>query len=155
MEEALKAKLDLSALDLVYDEEADVLYISFGPDRKAEESILTDNDIIIRYKHGEIIGLTVLHFSERVKKAEKRRSPMQIVADILSVADEGASITQIVYKANLNFSRAAKYLEMLLKRGYIRTIKEPGSTRIVYQTTDEGKRFLMQYRQMKELASGV
>jgi len=76
---------------------------------------------------------------------------MQIVADILSVADGGARITQIVYKANLNFQRAAKYLEMLMQRGFIRATKEPGSTRIVYWTTEKGKRFLTQYKQMKEM----
>ena len=86
-----------------------------------------------------------------VSPISRRRSPMQIVADILTVANGGARITQIVYKANLNFQRAAKYLEMLVERGFIKASKEPGSTRVIYWTTEKGKQFLMQYRQMKEM----
>lgn len=50
-----------------YDSEADVLYISFHePALPADDSELTDEDIIIRYnKQEEIIGLTVLHASKR------------------------------------------------------------------------------------------
>jgi len=51
-----------------YDKEADVLYISFSPDTPTDDSELTDNDIIIRYKNKKIIGLTVLHLSKRRKK---------------------------------------------------------------------------------------
>jgi len=67
MEEALKVRIDPRALSVAYDREADVLYISFGPDREADEALLTDEDIIVRYRRGEVVGLTVLHFSERVK----------------------------------------------------------------------------------------
>ena len=72
MEEALEVKIDPRGLSVAYDREADVLYISFGPDREADEAMLTDEDIIIRYRKGEMVGLTVLHFSERIKG---RREP--------------------------------------------------------------------------------
>ena len=67
MEETLKARIDPRALSVAYDREADVLYISFGPDREADEALLTDEDIIIRYRRGEVVGLTALHFSERIR----------------------------------------------------------------------------------------
>jgi len=57
-------------MEIEYDKEADVLYISFSPNTLADDSELTDNDIIIRYKNTRIIGLTVLHFSERRKKKD-------------------------------------------------------------------------------------
>jgi len=57
-------------MEVEYDKEADVLYIAFSPGTPADDSELTDNDIIIRYKNKKIIGLTVLHFSERRKKKE-------------------------------------------------------------------------------------
>jgi uncharacterized protein YuzE len=60
--------LSTEAVDAEYDEEADVLYISFSPDTSADDSELTGNDVIIRYKEGKIIGLTILHFSERYKQ---------------------------------------------------------------------------------------
>jgi len=55
-------------MEVEYDKEADVLYISFSPGTPSDDSELTDNDIIIRYKNRRIVGLTVLHFSERRKQ---------------------------------------------------------------------------------------
>lgn len=48
-----------------YDEEADVLYLNFKKPSHADDSELTDNDIIVRYEKGEIIGITVLNASKR------------------------------------------------------------------------------------------
>lgn len=48
-----------------YDLEADVLYINFKKPSHADDSELTDDDIIIRYDGDEVIGLTVLHASRR------------------------------------------------------------------------------------------
>ncbi|OGW15065.1 MAG: hypothetical protein A3G93_05420 [Nitrospinae bacterium RIFCSPLOWO2_12_FULL_45_22] len=48
-----------------YDEEADVLYLNFKKPSHADDSELTDDDIIIRYEEGEVIGITVLHASKR------------------------------------------------------------------------------------------
>jgi uncharacterized protein YuzE len=48
-----------------YDREADVLYINFKKPAIATDSELRDDDIIIRYEGDEIIGLTVLHASQR------------------------------------------------------------------------------------------
>jgi hypothetical protein len=47
------------------DVEADVLYVSFGQPRPATASELTDDDVIIRYDGDEVIGLTILHASQR------------------------------------------------------------------------------------------
>ena len=48
-----------------YDAEADVLYINFKKSSQATDSELTDDDVIIRYEGGEIIGVTILHASQR------------------------------------------------------------------------------------------
>jgi uncharacterized protein YuzE len=50
---------------LSYDEEADVLYINFKKPSVATDSDLTDDDVIVRYQGDEIVGLTVLHASNR------------------------------------------------------------------------------------------
>jgi uncharacterized protein YuzE len=52
---------------MVYDDEADVLYIDFShPPQSAEDSELTDDDIVIRYDDtSAIVGLTILHASQR------------------------------------------------------------------------------------------
>ncbi len=48
-----------------YDPEADVLYITFKKPSVATDSELTDDDVIIRYEGDEVIGLTILHASQR------------------------------------------------------------------------------------------
>ena len=48
-----------------YDAEADVLYINFKKPARATDSELTDEDIIVRYENGDIIGVTILHASQR------------------------------------------------------------------------------------------
>ncbi|MCI2429994.1 DUF2283 domain-containing protein [Candidatus Acetothermia bacterium] len=48
-----------------YDEEADVLYLNFKKPSHADDSELTDDDILIRYEKGEVVGITVLHASTR------------------------------------------------------------------------------------------
>jgi len=48
-----------------YDKEADVLYINFKKPSHADDSELTDDDIIIRYEKGKIVGVTILNVSRR------------------------------------------------------------------------------------------
>jgi uncharacterized protein YuzE len=48
-----------------YDEEADVLYLSFEKPQSASDSEINEDDVIIRKKDGQVIGLTILHASQR------------------------------------------------------------------------------------------
>ena len=48
-----------------YDNEAYVLYINFRKPSSATDSKLTDDDVIIRYDGDELVGLTILHASQR------------------------------------------------------------------------------------------
>ena len=48
-----------------YDEQGDVLYISFDQPRPATDSELTDDDVILRYDGDDLIGITILHASRR------------------------------------------------------------------------------------------
>jgi uncharacterized protein YuzE len=48
-----------------YDAEADVLYINFKKPSHATDSELTDDDVIIHYEGDEVIGITLLHASQR------------------------------------------------------------------------------------------
>jgi len=50
---------------MTYDKEADVLYINFKKPSHADDSELTDDDIIIRYERGQIVGITILNASKR------------------------------------------------------------------------------------------
>ncbi len=48
-----------------YDEETDVLYIDFEKPSHADDSELREDDIIIRYSSGKIIGMTILNAKKR------------------------------------------------------------------------------------------
>ncbi len=43
-----------------YDEEADVLYISFRKPQQANDSVMED-DIIYHYHNKDLVGVTILH----------------------------------------------------------------------------------------------
>ncbi len=65
-----------------------------------------------------------------------RRSRLDIIINILEVAKEGVHKTGIVYKANLNFKLADRYLDLLQKYGLIENRLDK------YIITDKGKIFL-------------
>jgi uncharacterized protein YuzE len=48
-----------------YDREADVLYLNFKKPCHADDSVLTNDYVIVRYEETEIVGITVLHASRR------------------------------------------------------------------------------------------
>jgi uncharacterized protein YuzE len=54
-----------------YDAEADVLYLNFKKPSHADDTELTDDDILIRYEKGEVVGVTILHASQRRPNAEQ------------------------------------------------------------------------------------
>jgi Uncharacterized conserved small protein len=61
-------KVPHSRIWTTYDEEADVLYINFKKPSHADDSEFTEDDLIIRYEKGEVVGITVLNASKRKLK---------------------------------------------------------------------------------------
>ena len=51
-----------------YDNEADVLYISFARPQKATDTEATNDGLLLRYRDEEIVGVTVLDASTRTEK---------------------------------------------------------------------------------------
>ena len=51
-----------------YDRQADVLYVNFKKPSHADDSELTDDDIIVRYEQGQIVGITIMNASKRIAK---------------------------------------------------------------------------------------
>jgi predicted transcriptional regulator len=71
-----------------------------------------------------------------------RRSRMDIVVDVLEVAKNGVNKTAIVYRTNLNFTLAEKYLELLEKQGLLENKSDK------YITSDKGKVFLAKAKEI-------
>jgi uncharacterized protein YuzE len=61
--EVLKEKIELD-----YDPEGDVLYISFGSPQPADDADVSDDDIIVRTRAGKIVGLTILNARARLSQ---------------------------------------------------------------------------------------
>lgn len=68
------ARLPLKRSWIDYDDEADVLYISFDRPQKATNSEMLDNGLLVRYRGKKIVGLTVLDASRQTGKKVKLSS---------------------------------------------------------------------------------
>jgi uncharacterized protein YuzE len=49
-----------------YDQEADVLYVTFQRPPKVTDSEMTDEDVVVRYSGEQIVGYDILHASKRL-----------------------------------------------------------------------------------------
>lgn len=58
-------KLPFESFSSSYDKEGDVLYLNFKKPAYADDTELTDDDLIIRYEKGKVIGITVLTAGKR------------------------------------------------------------------------------------------
>ncbi len=76
-----------------------------------------------------------------------KRSEMEINADILQVARNGAKKSHIVYKANLNFKIGKKYLDNLIHSGLL---KGPNGENSTFRTTEKGVGYLKSFRGLKD-----
>lgn len=47
-----------------YDQDADVLYVSFEKPQQAEDSELLPNDVLVRRRGGKVVGMTIMHASK-------------------------------------------------------------------------------------------
>ncbi len=63
-----KIAISLEKIGLDYDEEADVLYMSFGKPREAKDSVEVEDGVIYRILDNEIVGITITNFKARTIK---------------------------------------------------------------------------------------
>ncbi len=72
-----------------------------------------------------------------------RRTETEIIVAILEAAGEPINKTAIVYKTNINFKLAKKYLDLLQANGLIEKNLENK-----YQITDKGKSYLQKAKEL-------
>jgi uncharacterized protein YuzE len=53
-------------LDVEYDEENDVLYISIGKPKEADDSIESQEGVVMRSRKGELVGITIVGLKNRI-----------------------------------------------------------------------------------------
>jgi len=77
------------------------------------------------------------------------RDSLVIIRDILQVAARKASKTEIVYRSNINFVAAEKYISRLLLRGMLETVADDGKSK--FQTTQLGMEALTKLTEVQRL----
>ena len=86
------------------------------------------------------------------RRKRHHRSRIEIVADILEIARNGARRTRIMYLGNLSFVLLEKYLDMLSTCGLLAP-GNGGERR--YVVTEKGQRFLEEYYELEKNAEVV
>ena len=71
----------------------------------------------------------------------RRRSNIEIIADMLRVGENGAGKTEIMYTANMSYTQIQKYLEYLVNQGFITKVNVD-HTLVAYQVTQTGLKLL-------------
>ena len=74
-------------------------------------------------------------------KVNRRRSNIEIIADMLKVGENGAGKTEIMYSANMSYSQIQKYLGFLMSQGFIDKV-EVGNPVVTYRVTENGLKLL-------------
>jgi len=83
-------------------------------------------------------------------RVNKRRSDVEIIADMLEVGENGAGKTEIMYSANMSYRQIQKYLGFLVASGFIDKM-QMGNPSVTYQITDSGLRLLQLINTIKEM----
>lgn len=81
-------------------------------------------------------------------RVNSRRCSVEVIADILHIARNGARKTRIVYGANINFKLLNNYLKRLERSGLITTDPRDGA---IIKTTEKGREYLRQYESLRKL----
>ncbi len=90
-----------------------------------------------------------LERSSSLENERKRRNRLYIIAEILTIANEGSLKTQIMYRANLSFAQLNEYLSFLTKIYLLKIHNENGKQ--IYRTTSKGNKYLEKYEDIANL----
>jgi predicted transcriptional regulator len=82
----------------------------------------------------------------------RKRSDIDIMANILSEANKGTKKTRIMYRCNLSHSQLQVYLQVLRDMGFLAFHSKKEGTKLNYfKTTSKGLKFIDAYRALKSL----
>ena len=74
-------------------------------------------------------------------RVNRRRSDIEIIADMLKIGENGAGKTRIMYNANMSYSQIEKYLTFLTNQGFVDKLKL-GNPSVTYMVTENGQKLL-------------
>jgi predicted transcriptional regulator len=91
--------------------------------------------------------------SELISYISKRRDRLIIISEILAIAKNGTSKTNIMFKVNLSFTQLNQYISLLLKASLLDKSNIDGKD--VYVVTKRGLDFLEKQCEVLDLLNGV
>jgi predicted transcriptional regulator len=83
----------------------------------------------------------------------RKRSDIDIIADILTKAKKDTIKTYIMYTCNLSYRQFKIYLSLLLKIGLLDSHSNEKSNKQYFMITSKGSKFLSAYSKLKALMS--
>ena len=105
-------------------------------------------------KVGEMMEKSPSHQKSDKTESSTKRTSFDIIADILTIAEKPISKTEILYRANLSFKQAEKYLTMLEKMELLRKYFEDGANRRFVTTQKGGEYLLNTLKQFGRVSEG-
>ena len=82
----------------------------------------------------------------------RKRSDIDIMANILSEANRGTKKTRIMYSCNLSHRQLQVYLQVLREMGFLAYHSNEEDAKLnCFKTTSKGLKFLDAYRALKSL----
>jgi len=82
----------------------------------------------------------------------QHRSRIDIIANILKEAIDGAKKTQIMYKCNLSFKQLQIYSSLLIEKKLLKVVRAKGNHNIeFFEITSKGQAFLNAYNKLRAL----
>jgi predicted transcriptional regulator len=84
---------------------------------------------------------------------QRKRSDIDIIADILKEAKKTKRKTRIMYSCNLSYKQLEIYLRFLLEVGLLESLPYKRSSWTSFRITSKGLKFLSAYTELKILMS--
>jgi predicted transcriptional regulator len=86
-------------------------------------------------------SIMVSEIAQQRAAVSRRRSNIEIIADMLRVGENGAGKTEIMYSANMSYSQIQRYLDYLVSQGFVNKV-DMDNTMVAYQVTETGMKLL-------------
>ncbi|MEE8414376.1 MAG: winged helix-turn-helix domain-containing protein [Dehalococcoidales bacterium] len=83
-------------------------------------------------------------------RVNRRRSDIEIIADMLRLGKNGAGKTKIMYHADMSYSQTQKYLWFLTNQGFLIRVVS-GKSRATYYLTERGNELLESIDHLAEI----
>ena len=83
---------------------------------------------------------------KRAGQVKKKRNRLEIISEMLTLAENGSRKTNIMYKANLSYDLLVHYMALLRGNELLETSDEQ-----IFFPTRKGRRFLKEFGELREL----